>query len=230
MLPEGQVPLERVRGAASGTLLIDEPAALTAPAQRALVRALAESEARLVCATQRELGHQVNNDELRADLAARCEGHTLHLLPLRERREDLGLVVASLLRRLAGDDAGRIGFTGRAARRLLQHPWRGNVRELETRLLSALGAARDGTIDAQHLALPVDSAVPAPVLRASSADERARNRSLLEQLMCKHQGSIHAVARALGRDRVQIRRWVKAWGIDPDQFRPKSRRLQQSAS
>jgi DNA-binding NtrC family response regulator len=98
------------------------------------------------------------------------------------------------------------------------------------RLWTALGAARDGTIDAQHLALPADTSGPSPVLRASNDAERARNRSLLESLMSKHRGSIHAVARELGRDRVQIRRWVKAWGIDVDRFRALEKASAESSS
>jgi transcriptional regulator with GAF, ATPase, and Fis domain len=70
---------------------------------------------------------------------------------------------------------------------------------------------------------PIDTAHDvARVRRVHNADDKAQNRSLLQDLMSKHRGSIHAVARELGKDRVQIRRWVKAYDIDLDQFRMKA--------
>jgi transcriptional regulator with AAA-type ATPase domain len=238
-----------VRSADHGTLFLDEIAELSGAAQAALLRTIQEREVlpvgatrpvavdvRLVCATHRDLHAAVEAGSFRGDLLARIDGYTMRLPPLRERREDLGLLVASLLRRLAGDKAERVSFTGRAARRLLQHRWRFNVRELQMCLAAALVSA-DGVIDAEHLKLQPESlssssprvgllpAQPAPAETPPQSPlplpSKEENRSLLQELMSKHNGSIHAVARELGKDRVQIRRWVKAYGIDVHQFRSK---------
>src|SRR5205085_12218252 len=89
---------------------------------------------------------------------------------LRWRREDLGLLIATLLRKLAPERAARVAFTCEAARALLRHRWPHNVRELEKCLETALVLAGDGPIDVQHLPhalrrAPGDAPEPAPELR-----------------------------------------------------------------
>ena len=118
------------RASDGGTLFLDEIVELPLAGQAALLRALQEREVRavgeirttpvdlrVVCATQRSLEEAVDAGGFRADLYARLSGFVLRLPPLRERREDLGLLTATLLRRLAGERAGQIppGRDGGAA-------------------------------------------------------------------------------------------------------------------
>jgi hypothetical protein len=167
-----------VAGADGGTLFLDEVGDLPLPAQGALLRVLQESEVlpvgatrpihvdlRLVCASHQDLHALVSQGRLRADLLARLSGFTIVLPPLRQRREDLGLIIAALLPKLAPERAGRITFSYEAARALLRHTWPANVRELERCLAAAIVLAGDGAVRLEHLPEAVrEPRVPAPAV------------------------------------------------------------------
>jgi transcriptional regulator with PAS, ATPase and Fis domain len=142
-----------VRSSHEGTLFLDEIGELAAPAQAALLRALQDGEVRplgsesavkvdlrVISATHRDLEAMIASGQFRRDLFARLSGHELELPPLRERREDIGLLVAELVTRLAPARAARLRLTTAAARALLAHDWPMNVRELEQCLASAIAA------------------------------------------------------------------------------------------
>jgi hypothetical protein len=173
-----------VAGADQGTLFLDEVGDLPLAAQGALLRVLQESEVlplgattpvrvdlRLVCATNRDLGALVAQGKFRADLLARLGGFTLTLPPLRRRREDLGLIIATLLPRLAADRAGQVTFGYEAARALLRYEWPHNIRELERCLAAALVLASDGAVKLEHLPEAVRELRPA--LTAAGAPSTA---------------------------------------------------------
>ncbi|HET9959504.1 MAG TPA: sigma 54-interacting transcriptional regulator [Polyangiaceae bacterium] len=225
-----------VRAADRGTLFLDEIGDMPAAAQVALLRVLQEGDVlavggtrpipvdvRVIAATHRPLHSLAASGEFRADLLGRLRGH-LHTLPaLRQRREDLGLLLAGLLSRV--DPGSRIQrITADAARSLLSHDYPLNVRELEHALTRAAALAEDGTLHASHL----DSAwvdlqgAAAPVVESerpplSPEDELLRS-SLLKQLSV-HRGNIADVARAMGKARMQIHRWLKRFEIDPASYR-----------
>jgi len=216
--------LRTLRTADRGTLFLDELADLPPRGQSALLRALQEHavvplgttrpillDLRIVVATQRPLDALVAGGTLRADLAHRLAGVVLELPALRDRCCDLGFLVATLLRRIP--DASRPArFAPAAVRALLAHPWPGNVRELEKCLAVAAVHAGTGTVEAEHLALATPEAAPL------SDSDRGRRQELVACL-AEHRGNISAVARALGKDRVQIRRWLERFALDPDAYR-----------
>jgi sigma-54 dependent transcriptional regulator, acetoin dehydrogenase operon transcriptional activator AcoR len=215
-----------VVAAAGGTLFLDEIAELPLDLQPALLRVLAEGEAlalgattptrvdlRVVAATHQDIERMCAEGRFREDLLARLGGFVLHLPSLTERREDLGLIVSALLHRLAGERAGRICFTGEAARALLLHPWTRNVRQLELRLASALQIAGGAPISAEHLALEAPSA-PAPVRHRWVGPDLERRNQLLE-VLARNGGNVTASARELGKPRSQLQRWMKKYAIDP---------------
>lgn len=225
-----------VRMSDRGTLLLDELGDLPLRAQPALLRVLQEREVmavgatratgvdlRVVSATHRDLRALEQANLFRADLRARIDGHTIRIPPLRERREDIGLLFATLLQRLAGERASGISLAASAARSLLTYPWPLNIRELEQRLSATL-ALTDSEISCLDLEAPrrVDetraatsgssatgSIAPPRVL---SASDRAQRDALLE-LLSRHRGNISAVARSLGKERSQIRRWIVRYGL-----------------
>jgi transcriptional regulator with GAF, ATPase, and Fis domain len=235
-----------VRAADGGTLFLDEIGDLPPSSQAALLRVLQEREVtplgatrpvkvdlRVICATHRDLEAQVARGEFRADLYARVAGLTFVIPPLRERLEDLGLLTAALLERIAPDRAVR--FEPDAVRALCRHPWPLNVRELEKCLASAVVLARGGAIDGEALATvlgppaTVAAAPPpaAPPASAPGADtiadspdlRRAQRREQLIDALVTHRGNISAIARALGKARSQVQRWLHDYGIDPAQYR-----------
>jgi transcriptional regulator with PAS, ATPase and Fis domain len=216
-----------IRSADRGTLFLDEIGDLRPTSQAALLRVLQEREVtplgatrpikvnlRLVAATHRDLGALVKKGEFRSDLLARISGMTLKLPPLRERREDLGLLVRALLPRLAPERAGDIALGDAAARALFEHGWPLNVRELEKCLGAAVVLAGDGAIEPEHLALaPVDDTAPPP------ADPGEGRQEELLRLLREHRGNVSEVARLMGRSRMQVHRWIKQWDIKVHDFR-----------
>jgi transcriptional regulator with GAF, ATPase, and Fis domain len=238
-----------VRAAQYGTLLLDEIGDLPPSSQAALLRVLQESEVqpvgsaqtlkvdvRVIAATHMPLEDLIERGAFRRDLYARLAGYTFTVPPLRERRVDLGLLVAALL------SAGKLGarrdvrMAGDAARAMVRHDWPMNVRELEQCLSAAYVLADDGVITAEDLppavaaALgftrtsdrvgtpPAAAAAPAapaaarpgvPAAPAAGADRRA----LIVALLAKHEGNLSAVARALRTSRSQVHRLMERYGI-----------------
>jgi len=218
-----------VRSADGGTLFLDEIAELPAEAQAALLRVLQDGEVtpvggdrpakvdlRIVTATHRDLDAEVAAGRFRADLRARLLGFRLALPPLRERPEDLGLVIAELLDRHAPGRALALSADALAA--LYAHAWPLNIRELERALAAAVALARD-RIELPHLPAGLSARDPArtpePAVDALSAADRAL-RDQLAAAIARHGGNLAAVARELGKDRTQIRRWMKRFGLARD--------------
>jgi len=219
-----------VRASDGGTLFLDEIGDLPAAAQAALLRVLQEREVvpvggtravqvdlRIVAATHRQLDLLAARGEFRADLYARLSGHLHYLAPLRERKEDLGLIVADLLSRNAPDGGTNLRFTADAARELATNDWPLNIRQLEQSLARAVTLADDGLIHARHLApsqrAPVEDR-SAPI----AIDDDAR-REELHTLLARHKGNVSEIARLMGCSRMQIHRWMQRFGFDPDTFR-----------
>jgi DNA-binding NtrC family response regulator len=209
-----------VRSADRGTLLLDEISELPAPAQVALLRVLQEREVvavgdsrpvvvdvRVVAAGQEPLAAAVAAGRFRADLFARLSGVTLRIPPLCERREDLGLLLGRLLPRVGA----RSALSGAAARALWLHDWPLNVRELERVLAAATALAGGGPIELAHLPEPLRARA------ATSADDRLKGE--LTALLREHHGNVSAVARAVGKARTQVNRWLKRFALAPDEFR-----------
>ena len=213
-----------VRGADRGTLLLDEVGDLPLQAQAALLRVLQEEEVfpvgatkaarvdlRVVAATHRDLDALVSQGVFRADLLARLSGYACALPPLRERREDFSLLVASIL---SGIGAINVTFSANAGRALLQYSWPLNVRELEKCLSSASVLARGGQIDMEDLPLAVRTAPKRP-----QAAPDPKRRAELVALLRDHGGNVTGVARALGKARAQVQRWLRRYRIDPVVYR-----------
>src|SRR5262249_35597906 len=223
-----------IRSAQGGTLFLDEIGDLPLPAQAALLRVLQEREVmpvggtrpqpvdvRVCAATHRDLAKMARENAFRVDLLSRIAGYTVYLPALRERREDMGLIVAALLRRLAPESAERITFSSDAARTLLQRSWPLNVRELEKRLKVALALAGDLKIKHEHLEASAlrDAAPPPWSTRVRLGPEDEERRARLLALLTEHRGNVSAMARAMGSERFQIRRWLLRYQLRAEDFR-----------
>jgi DNA-binding NtrC family response regulator len=211
-----------VRSAHGGTLFLDEIAELPEPAQAALLRVLQEQEVlpvgatravpvdlRVVAATHQELPPRVADGRFRADLHSRLIGHVVHLPPLRERLEDLGVLIAELLVKLAGERASRVRFARAAGRALFTYAWTYNVRELEQTLRAALAIAAVDEIGVADLPERVrDGATPpaassAPVV-AEDVDPDAAERARIQAALDGCAGNQTRAARALGVSRATL--------------------------
>ena len=224
-----------VRAADAGTLFLDEIGELPRTAQTALLRVLQEGEVvpvgstraipvdiRLVAATHRSLEQLVAQGEFRADLFARLGGLTFELPPLHERREDLGLLIADLLPRFADIEA----LEPSAALAMLAYRWPHNIRELEKALSLASVLADGGVVGEAHLPPAVRASLQT-LERPPSSDRLASDaaadapelRATLIAHLERSQGNVTEVARAMGKMRQQIHRWLRRLRIDPKIYR-----------
>lgn len=154
--------LEKLDG---GTLFLDEVSELPPAWQASLLRVLQDRafhragapqatplHFRPLAATHRDPSEEIKAGRLRADLLSRVSGARLELPPLRERKQDLGLMIRSILTRLA-PDAADITFRRKTVSALMSYGWPYNVRELETALRYGLARAKTAPIAVEHLPL-----------------------------------------------------------------------------
>jgi transcriptional regulator of acetoin/glycerol metabolism len=218
-----------VRAADGGTLFLDEIGDLPLADQATLLRVLQEREVlpiaatravpvdlRVIAATHQPLDELTAAGQFRCDLLARLSGFRVTLPPLRDRREDLGMLVAEILRERHATDADPPVLRISALRALMNHPWHANIRELDQAISRALVRRAAGRpIEVQHLLLSsardVDAVIP--------DDRSAALRGELVERLRTHEGNVTAVARAMGKARMQIQRWLKRFDLDPETFR-----------
>jgi DNA-binding NtrC family response regulator len=174
--------------AAGGTLFLDEVGELPLEAQTMLLRFLQHGEVRrlgatetlrvdvrLISATHRNLRVAVDRGVFRDDLRYRLRRGVLTVPPLRERREDIPLLVEHFRDEISRRWGLAVeGITPHALARLEGHPWPGNVRELEAVLEQAMIFHGGGRIQADHLDLAAEGAMNALTRPLPSARQRSR--------------------------------------------------------
>ncbi|HZU85623.1 MAG TPA: sigma 54-interacting transcriptional regulator [Polyangiaceae bacterium] len=215
------------RAADCGTVLLDEIGDMPLAAQAAVLRVLqdgevqpvgathpARADVRIVAATHKDLDAMVARGAFREDLLARLAGFTFRLPPLRERREDIGLLVGTVLRRMRRHGDAAPAMSPAAGFMLLRHEWPRNVRELEKCLEHAVALAGDGPLEAEHLPRDVREGV-APV-RRTPVDEV---RETLVRLLESSGGNVSFTADAMRTSRSQVHRWMKRFGIEVSIYR-----------
>src|SRR6476646_5552131 len=180
----------RFRAAHGGTLLLDEVAEMSMPAQAKLLRVLQEGvieplgtnesvrvDVRVISATNRNLKERVNDGLFREDLYYRLNVLNIDIPPLRERKGDLPLLVQFFLKKLGKANASpRLSQAAWTA--LSQFAFPGNVRQLEHAIQHAIVLAADADIDIQHL--PRDIAHAGDVVLAGSPLPRPLGAALKE--------------------------------------------------
>ena len=228
----------RVELAAGGTLFLDEVGELSPAAQAKLLRFLAEGEfvrvgggerqhvdVRIITATHRDLRRAVAEGAFREDLFYRLAVTDVRLPPLRDRRDDVPLLVAHFLEALAYP--GAVSEEAMAA--LARHAWPGNVRELRNAVEAATVTARGAVILPDHLPESVrDGPPPAPdelarvvVRLADAAPEGTKYEAVhdaFERAAIAHvlglvgSNQVQA-ARLLGIHRTTLRKLMEKYGL-----------------
>jgi DNA-binding NtrC family response regulator len=239
---------ERAEG---GTLFLDELGELPLELQPKLLRVLGESEirriggkrskrvdVRIVAATNRDIRRQVNSGQFRADLYYRLAVIQIRMPPLRERLEDMPLLVRSLLASIVEDRGldAHIEPDAQLLETLARHSWPGNVRELRNyleqlvimRMAPALvadsDASKGGTSDAGFTwggTLPATASRFEAFHALQKLPLRTAKAELLEQferhyvtdLLQSTQGNVAEAARRAGVDRVTLFRTIRRYGL-----------------
>lgn len=239
-----------------GTLFLDEVADIPLPVQVKLLRALEHGEVlpvgsskpvrtnfRLVSATHQDLLSKVREGAFRHDLYFRLCTFQINLPPLRERKEDIPLLIGHFYQLLSnGNSHGN--FTPSAIAAAQERPWHGNVRELRNAVEHALIVARQGPILPEHWPPPMQ-----PIVQGNSSDEpievrlksiirewanarlqtgeepKALYDELLQQIeppllaaaLEKSKGECMGASRWLGMHRTTLRKKMDQYGLQGDE-------------
>jgi two-component system response regulator HydG len=164
----------RFEQADGGTVFLDEVGDIPLPAQIKLLRVLQTRkfervggeatltvDVRILAATHKDLVQEVRNGNFREDLFYRLNVIPIFLPPLRERKNDIPLLVEHFLKLFAAAKGKDIhGISSEALRLLLDYPWPGNVRELENTIEHALVLAKAGQVEAWDLPAAIQASAP----------------------------------------------------------------------
>ncbi len=217
-----------------GTLFLDEIGDMPLDAQISLLRVLQEGEVtrvgakkalavdvRVIAATHRDLVQAVAGGTFREDVFYRLNVLTLQVPPLRERREDIPLLVARLLKALCRRlEQAPNGISREAEALLMDYAWPGNVRELENVIERAVNLAQGPTIEVADL--------PLALLAERAMDEAGRRltalelsqRDLIRATLDLTRGNLRQAAGQLGISRAGLYVKLKRYGLDAADFRP----------
>ncbi|MFO0824283.1 MAG: sigma-54 dependent transcriptional regulator [Gemmataceae bacterium] len=245
----------RFEQASGGTLFLDEVGDMSSGTQAKVLRVLQDqtfervggnelltTEARVIAATNRDLGAMCQSGRFRSDLYYRLAGYTIHLPPLRDRNGDLELLVAHFMARFRLDLNLEVGgLTPEALDRLRAHRWPGNIRELQTVLRQSMLEASGTVLNTEALRLGDG---PQRQTRTPSADEglaafvaaklAAGTKNLhaewlihaepeLLRLVLDHfEGNLTRAADALGLNRMTLRKRVEQYHLRETPLTPAS--------
>jgi two-component system, NtrC family, response regulator HydG len=207
----------RFEMADGGTLFLDEVADLSTVTQPKILRVLQEGEferlggtrslrvdVRMVAASNQDLAQMVREKRFREDLFYRLNVITVHVPPLRERREDIQMLAQHFLRLYAAKNNRRLdGLSDDALRRLEAYAWPGNVRELENVIERGVVLARGIQMDVADLPPEIAGATPLPegVLTVRIGTPLAEvEQRLLDETLRVTKGNKTLTARLLGID------------------------------
>ena len=220
-----------------GTLFLDEIGDMPPRMQVDMLRALQEKtirpvggqrdievDVRVIAASNKPLKEQVRQGHFREDLFYRLHVIRLDLPPLRERSDDIPLLVDHFLARIATQmGVERRKITRRGLRHLMEYAWPGNVRQLEHALVNAAVLAEGDVLDAEDFTLesPRDiskvvagAAAPEAVEAPSAADREVQERQRIVAALEEHNWNKSKAAAALGIPRRTFYRRLTAYGID----------------
>ena len=239
-----------------GTFFMDEVGDMSPGMQVKLLRVLQEGvfmpvggteskhvDVRIIAATNRDLAAMVRQGTFREDLYYRLHVVSVRVPPLRERRDDIPVLVSHFLAKLGKRDKREKLLTPRTLERLVAHEWPGNVRELENEmerlwvlsgddrvidedLLSPAIGRRRAPVAVMQAPEPSASAAPAEAVTSSQslpdAVETLERRMITDELR-RARGNKTKAAEALGISRRNLIRKVQAYGLeDAGKTRPRS--------
>ena len=232
-----------VRAANFGTLFLDEIGDLPSSSQAALLRVLQQGEVvpigasapvpvdvRVVSATHQPLETLIEQGTFREDLYARIAGFVHEAPPLRERLEDMGLLVKALLK--AENEEQHLRVRPNVGEAFLRYRWPLNIRELKQCLSSGRLLAENNLLRLSDLPPGVAAAMSASETAASPStrpnslapagdklsEEDQQLRAELVRALTDNQGNVSEVARQMGKARQQIQRWMRRLQIERDEY------------
>jgi two-component system NtrC family response regulator len=228
-----QKRIGRFEEADGGTIFLDEIGELPPPTQVKLLRILQEKEfqrlgsnlniktdVRIITATHRNLEEAMKNGFFREDLYYRLNVISIHLPPLRERKEDIPFLIDHFLKKYSGLNQKRIQDLSKEARTLLlRHSYPGNVRELENLIERAVVLCRGEIITTQDLPFHLQEGTSEKQWECSGKPKTLPDsleeieRDLIVKALHQHQGVQTKAAESLGISERVLRYKIKKYGI-----------------
>jgi len=213
--------------AEGGTIFLDEIGDMSAALQAKLLRFLQDRrlqrvggsadiavDARVIAATNRDLERDVADGRFREDLFFRLNVVTITVPPLRERADDIPLLVEHFLRLHVPEGARPKKVSPRAMRLLMGYLWPGNIRELENAIQRAVVLARGETVFPEQLPPRVREADPAEGGAAKGRTMREVERDVIVKTLRETDGNRTRAASILGISRRTLQNKIKEYGID----------------
>ncbi|MCG3136548.1 MAG: Anaerobic nitric oxide reductase transcription regulator NorR [Phycisphaerae bacterium] len=219
--------------ARGGTIFLDEIGDTSPAMQVKLLRVLQEgkyepigssrtrtTDARVLAATNRDIKARVAQGDFREDLYYRINTVVMHVPPLRERREDLPLLIEHFLMRFnALTDKQVDHISQEAMRAFMAYSWPGNIRELEHAIEHAFILVRDHTIELTHLPeelLELKSINPVHPLKDPGQDLAQEERRLIQKALERHHWNKVEASKELGISRTTLWRKIRDYHIQRD--------------
>ena len=169
-------------------------------------------DVRLICATNANLDERVTQGKFREDLLYRINTIHLEIPPLRERKEDIIPLAELFIERFARQyNKGAMTLSEDARQKLKEHPWYGNIRELEHAVEKAVIISEDVTISYTLFHFPKKSLSPARESEAETLEEM--ELVMIRKAIDKHEGNLSAVAAQLGITRQTLYNKMKKYGL-----------------
>ncbi|HET6516484.1 MAG TPA: sigma-54-dependent Fis family transcriptional regulator [Thermodesulfovibrionales bacterium] len=218
----------RFQKAHGGSLFLDEIGDISPATQLRLLRVLQQKEfervgdhnpikvdVRIIAATNRDLRQKVRNGEFREDLFYRLRVVEIALPPLRERREDIPLLVDHFIRKFNGKFGKEIVALSSEVRKIfMEYPWPGNIRELEHAIEHAFILSRQNIIVVDDLDSELKDLSRSPM--PSLNNTKDTDQQALLQALEKAGGNKSKAARLLGISRRTVHRKVRDLNIVPE--------------
>ena len=216
------------RQAEGGTLFLDEISEMPIDTQSKLLRVLQDQEVRpvgdtssykincrIIAATNRKPEEAIKDGKMREDLFYRISAISVHLPPLRERRDDIMPLANSFLKRF-GAQANRTlrGFTTQAVERLTSFEWPGNVRQLQNEIQRAVLLSEGPEVNVTDLSISEIKFVPSDGHDTSFTLLEGVERNAIIQMLKETGGNKLETAKRLGIGRQTLYNKIKAYGID----------------
>ncbi len=217
-----------------GTLFLDEIGNLPLPLQAKMLRFLQDGEffrvggttplkvnTRIISATNRDLEEEVKKGNFREDLYYRVQGVSIHLPPLRERKEDIPLLVEHFRKKYNREAGNRKKkFSREVMDRFLSYPWPGNVRELENVVRACLVLSDTETIQVEDLPPRLRGETHKEKTSLTLIEEREKSeREYLIRILRETGGNISQASRIAGISRRHFYKKLRDYGIEPEKWR-----------
>lgn len=229
-----------------GTLFLDEIGEMPLELQVKILRALEEQrftrvggtepiqvDIRVIASTNKDLKEEIQRGRFREDLYYRLNVVAIKIPPLRERQEDIPLLVKHFIHKYCKEAGDRVlKISPQAMKTLKRYSWPGNIRELENAVLRAMVVTQGNIIDEKDLPEEVRMAnrenklkIPRNKEELNKAKKLARERAVREleercirEALRRSGGNVSRAAREFGMDRRQLQNLIKKYAINTNDY------------